>query len=120
MLRIAALGIALTLAGCASTAQQRQAAFQQELPGLVAACNGWSQTDVSNGQIVRGVGLQACSRLRDENSLQLADPAAVTAYMRYTNGWRPNRISAAAAGASAFPSIPLGTTPIPGPGGAPQ
>jgi hypothetical protein len=100
---IVVLAAATIFAGCASTREERAAAFRQEAPRLVAACNGWQQSDVTDGEVVRGPGLRGCSRLRDENSLQLADPVAVGAYLRYVQGGRTN--DAAAAGASAFPAL---------------
>jgi hypothetical protein len=120
MLRIAFIVAAVTLVGCASTREERAAAFEEELPQLVAACNGWRQSDVAVGQVVRGQGLNACSRLRDENSLRFADPAAANAYMRYTQGASPRNNDAAAAGAGAYQPVPTGMTTIYGPGGAPQ
>jgi hypothetical protein len=86
MLKITCLTIALALAGCASTRQERAAAFQQELPQLVAACNGWIQVDARlDGPTIRRDGLKACDRLAAGDSLGLADPAAVRAYQRYTS-----------------------------------
>jgi hypothetical protein len=117
---IVVLAAATIFAGCAGTREQRAAAFQQEVPRLVAACNGWRQSDVVDGQVIRGAGLKACSRLRDENSLQSADPAAANAYMRYAQGASPRSNEAAAAGASAFQPAPSGMSTIYGPGGAPQ
>jgi hypothetical protein len=108
MLRIALIVAAITLAGCAGTREQRAAAFQQEVPQLVAACNGWQQSDITDGEVIRGHGLKGCSRLRDENSLRLADPMAVSAYLRYVQGGRTNQ--AAAAGSGAFPAVPGGAT----------
>jgi hypothetical protein len=113
MLKIALVIVVFALAGCASTREERVAAFQQELPQLVAACNGWMQSDVSDGRVVRGDGLKGCSRLRDENSLRLADPAAVSAYMRYTQGPRSNEAAAAAGG-------PVGVAMTTDPGPAPR
>lgn len=108
MLRIALMVGAVTLVGCATPREERAAAFRQEAPQLVAACNGWQQSDVTDGEVVRGHGLKGCSRLRDENSLQLADPTAVSAYLRYVQGGRTNQ--AAAAGSGAFPAAPSGAT----------
>lgn len=108
MLKVAFIVAAVTLVGCAGTREQRAAAFQREVPQLVAACNGWQQSDVTDGEVIRGHGLQGCSRLRDENSLQLADPMAVSAYLRYVQGGRTNQ--AAAAGSGAFPAVPGGAT----------
>lgn len=108
MLRIALIVAAITLVGCAGTREQRAAAFQREAPQWVAACNGWQQSDVTDGRVMRGQGLKGCSRLRDENSLRLADPAAVSAYLRYVQGGRTNQ--AAAAGSGAFPAVPGGAT----------
>lgn len=84
MLKIASLIIAVTLAGCASTRQERAAAFQQELPQLVVACNGWIQADPRlDGTTSRRDGLAACNRLAVRKSLNLADPATVSAYQRH-------------------------------------
>jgi hypothetical protein len=86
MPKIASLIIAMTLAGCASTRQERAAAFQQELPQLVVACNGWIQADPRlDGPTIRRDGLAACNRLAVKKSLNLADPAAVSAYQNYKN-----------------------------------
>jgi hypothetical protein len=84
MLKIALLGIAVTLAGCATARQERAAAFQQELPQLVAACNGWADPwlDAST----RRDGFKACDRLSVRRSLTLADPATVSAYHRAKSG----------------------------------
>jgi hypothetical protein len=120
MLKIASLALAIALAGCAAPRQERARAFQAELPQLVAACNHWRQSDVTDdGRIARGEGLEACSRLRDENSLQLADASAVSAYRSYTN--TPTRAAATAGTGAGFAGAPYGApTPILGPGGAPQ
>jgi hypothetical protein len=109
------IAAAIVFTGCATSREERAVAFQRELPQLVAACNNWRQSDVADGRIVRGAGLNGCSRLRDENSLQLAEPAAVSAYMRYTQGPRSNEAAAAAGGPAGAPMI-MGY----GPGGAPQ
>lgn len=84
MLKVASLIIAITLTACANTRQDRAAAFQQELPQLVAACNGWIQLDPRlDGPTSRHDGLEACNRLAVRKSLGLADPATVSAYQRY-------------------------------------
>ena len=93
------LMIAVALAGCASARQERAAAFQHDLPRLVAACNGWIQADAQlDGPTIRRDGLKACDRLAVGNSLGLADPATVSAYQRYTSskfqsqaGWDSGR-----------------------------
>jgi hypothetical protein len=84
MLKVALLMMAVTLAGCASTRQERAAAFYQELPQLVAACNGWMQADTRlDGPTIRRDGLAACNRLAVRQRLNLADPATVSAYQHY-------------------------------------
>ena len=81
--KIGLLIMAATLAGCASTRQERAAEFQQELPELVASCNGWIQMDPRlDGPTVRHDGLKACKRLSAHDGLALADPAAARAYRR--------------------------------------
>ena len=79
MHKIALLVIALAVAGCASTRQERAAEFQRELPQLVATCN--SLTD-QTGRLERRDAFDACRRLSVRNSLELADPATVSAYVR--------------------------------------
>jgi hypothetical protein len=84
MLKIALLAIAVTLAGCAATRQERAAAFQQELPQLVAACNGWADPRLDAS--TRRDGLRACDRLSVRQSLILTAPATVSAYHRAKSG----------------------------------
>jgi hypothetical protein len=87
MQTIALLVIAVTLAGCASTRQERAAAFQQELPQLVAACNGWAQADPRiDGPTSGREAFKACDRLSVRKSLTLTDPATVSAYHRAKSG----------------------------------
>lgn len=63
---------ALVFAGCASTpTPQEEAAFQRELPQVVASCNQFAQRKVPFASE------QACDRLADRKLLSLADPAAV-------------------------------------------
>jgi hypothetical protein len=78
------LVLAVTLAGCASTRQERAAAFQRELPELVAACNGWIDPNSLHDE--RSDGFEACSRLAVKKSLGLADPVAASAYIRSRGG----------------------------------
>ena len=80
MLKIALLIVAATLVGCASSRQERDAGFQQELPQLVAACNGWADPRLDS--TIRRDGLKACDRLSVRQSLTLADPATVSLYHR--------------------------------------
>jgi hypothetical protein len=81
--KIGLLIISAALAGCASTRQERAAEFQQELPELVASCNGWTQVDPRlDGPTIRHDGYKACRRLAGKNSLSSADPAAASAYRR--------------------------------------
>lgn len=78
MKKIGLLIIAATLAGCATARQEREAAFQSELPHLVAACN---QAYAASASVTRE-GDRACARLASRGSLGLADQAAARAYMR--------------------------------------
>jgi len=83
MARIALFILAATLAGCASTRQERAAEFQRELPQLVSACNQWIEVDSRlDGPTTRYDGYNACRRLAGKRSLGLADPAAASAYIR--------------------------------------
>ena len=83
MARIALFIITAALAGCAGTRQERAAEFQRELPQLVAACNGWIQVDPRlDGPPIRHDGYKACRRLAGKKRLNLADPAAASAYVR--------------------------------------
>ena len=84
MLKIAVLIVAATLVGCASSRQERDAAFQQELPQLVAACNGWADPRLDS--TTRRDGMKACDRLSVRQSLTLADPATVSLYHRAKSG----------------------------------
>ena len=83
-LKLALLSIAVTLVGCASTRQERDGAFQQELPQLVAACNGWADPRLDS--TTRRDGLKACDRLSVRQSLTLTDPATVSLYHRAKSG----------------------------------
>jgi hypothetical protein len=79
MRNVALLSIAVALAGCAGTRQERAAEFQRELPQLVAACNSLlAQTD----RLARRDAFDACRRLSMRNRLELADPATVSAFVR--------------------------------------
>jgi len=81
--KIGLLIIATTLASCASTRQERAADFQQELPELVASCNGWIQVDPRlDGPTIRHDGFKACRRLSANDRLALVDPAIASAYVR--------------------------------------
>lgn len=80
MRKLTLLVVAVVLAGCASTRAERAAAFQQELPQLVEACNGW--LDPRLDATSRRDGFNACERLSVKRSLTLADPATVQAYQR--------------------------------------
>jgi hypothetical protein len=80
MRKITLVAVAVALAGCASTRQERAAAFRQELPQLVTACNGWA--DPRLDAATRREGLRACDRLSVRKSLTLADPATVSLYQR--------------------------------------
>jgi hypothetical protein len=82
MLRITLFIVAVALAGCASTRQERAAAFQRELPQLVTACN---EVFAPNPSISRRVGINACHQLAKKRSLGFTDPATVRAYQRYTS-----------------------------------
>jgi len=105
--KIGLLIIAATLAGCASTRQQNAAAFQRELPELVASCNGWIQVDSRlDGPTIRRDGYQACRRLAVKNSLSLADPAAVSAYRRTLNAGANSILNSGASATTVIP-IPL-------------
>ena len=84
MQKIALLTIAVALAGCASARQERAAAFQHELPQLVAACNAWAGPPLDATS--RRDGLKACDRLSARRSLTLTDPATVSAYHRAKSG----------------------------------
>jgi hypothetical protein len=86
MLKLGLLVMAVTLVGCASTRQERAAAFQRELPQLLAACNGWARAEPRLDGPSRRDGLKACDRLSVRNSLVLADPATVSAYHRTLSG----------------------------------
>lgn len=104
--KIGLLIIAAALAGCASSRQERAAAFQQELPELVASCNGWIQVDPRlDGPTIRRNGYNACRRLAVENSLGSADPAAASAYRR-TLGVGPSSIQNSGASATTVVPIP--------------
>ncbi len=105
---IVVVAAATLFAGCASTREERAAAFQAELPQLVAACN---EAFVSSADQTRN--FNACSRLAAKNRLSLADPAAARAYVRSTS-------SRSGGGQSNAGSMALSPSPILGPGGAPQ
>jgi hypothetical protein len=79
MQKLALLFVAVTLAGCASTRQEWAAEFQRELPQLVTTCNGSID---ETAWLDRRDAFEACRRLAVRNSLNLADPAAVSAYER--------------------------------------
>jgi hypothetical protein len=80
---VAFLIIGVTLAGCASTRQERAAEFQRELPQLVAECNGWVHMDPRlDGPTIRHDGFKACRRLSANDRLALVDPAIASAYVR--------------------------------------
>jgi hypothetical protein len=79
MRKVALLVIAVALAGCASARLERAAEFQRELPQLVSTCNGWSD---QAGWLDRRDAFEACRRLAVRKSLDLADPATVSAYVR--------------------------------------
>jgi hypothetical protein len=79
MQKVALLVVAVALAGCAGARLERAAEFQRELPQLVSTCNGWSE---QAGWLERRDAFEACRRLAVRKSLNLADPAAVTAYAR--------------------------------------
>ena len=81
MLKIALmLTVAATLTGCASF-YEKEAAFQQRLPHLVADCN----------EVFRGSDrpaswdddVKACKQLSDKQRLGLVEPATVNAYIAY-------------------------------------
>jgi len=86
MRKIALLIIAGTLAGCATTRQERAAEFQQKLPQLVAACNEWIRVDPRlDGPTIRRDGLKACDRLAAKRRLGLVDSAIARAYVSHKN-----------------------------------
>ena len=87
MPKIALFIVAVALAGCASTRQERAAELQRELPQRVAACNGWIHVDTRlDGPTIQHDGLKACDRLAAKRRLGLADPATARAYMSDKNG----------------------------------
>jgi hypothetical protein len=104
MREIALLIIGVTLVACANTRQERAAAFQREAPQLVASCN-----EAFNGAGPR-TGFAACRRLAANNSLDLVDPAAASAYVR---------LNAMADAGGSSPGA-TNSTPSIGPGGVPQ
>ena len=105
MARIALFIIAATVAGCATTPQERAAEFQRELPQLVSACNGWIQVDPQlDGPTIRQDGYTACRRLAGKKSLSLADPAAASAYVRTL---RAGANSISNSGASLTTAVPM-------------
>ena len=73
--------VVATLAGCARFYENREAAFTQRLPQLVADCN----------EVFRGSdrpaswndGVKACKQLSDKQRLGLVEPATVDAYAAY-------------------------------------
>jgi hypothetical protein len=106
MRKIGLLIVGVTLAGCASTRQERAAEFQRELPQLLAACNGWVHVDPRlDGPTIRRDGFNACRRLAVKKSLGLADPAVVSAYTRTMNQEPANHIHNS--GASATYAVPM-------------
>jgi hypothetical protein len=111
MLEMVLLIIAVTLAGSASTREERAAAFQRELPQLVAACN---KAFSGVGPRTRD-GVKACDRLAAKKSLAVADPATVRAYVR-RGSTMPNAAIMPGAGSGPYGS----PTPSIGPGGVPQ
>jgi hypothetical protein len=109
MLKIALIAIAVALTGCATTRQERAAAFQQEAPQLVASCN---KAFSDAGPRTRD-GINACGRLATKDSLGLVEPATANAYTSYANSRRGSGMSNAG-------SVRNSPTPIPGPGGSTQ
>jgi hypothetical protein len=95
----------LTLGGCASTRQERAAAFQQELPQLVTACN--AAFSYVGGPPDRDIN--ACTQLSVRKSLGLTDPATVRAYQRYSS----NKTQGAAARDSAQRGTYAVSIPLP-------
>ena len=105
MRTVALLIIGVTLAGCASTQQERAAEFQRELPQIVAACNGWIQVDPRlDGPTTRHDGWKACRRLAGTNNLGLVHSAARTEYLRSASTGA-NKIMNV--GASATTAVPM-------------
>jgi hypothetical protein len=90
MPKVAVVVLAATLVGCASARQERAEQFQQELPQLVAACNGWIDTNTQlDGPTIRREGLKACERLAARGRLGLTDPAAAREYVSYkSRAWQ--------------------------------
>jgi len=100
VLKIGLVVIAATLAGCATTRQERADAFRQALPQLVSACN----EAFSDDPLTRD-GINACARLATKGSLGLANPEAASAYVRYAGDRWQGRVGADTAGAHT-PYIP--------------
>ena len=84
MVKVTLLIAAVALASCASTRQERAAAFQRELPQLVARCNALG--DPSLDVTIRRDGATACEQLALNKRLDLADPATASAYLRWRAG----------------------------------
>jgi hypothetical protein len=104
--KIGLLIIAATLTGCASTPEEKAAAFQRDLPQLVAACNGWIQVDSRlDGPTVRSDGFKACRQLSANKSLALVDPATAKVYVRTMNERGANSIRNS--GASLTTAVPM-------------
>jgi hypothetical protein len=101
--------IGIVIAGCASTREERAAAFQREVPQLVATCNA---SFGGSGPRTRE-GVNACGRLANKKSLDLVDPSAARAYTSYAN-------SRKGSGQSNAGSVRNSPSPIPGPGGSTQ
>ena len=87
MPKIGLLIIAVAVAGCASTRQERAEAFQQELPQLIAACN----EAFSGADSLTRDGINACERIAAKKGLRLTDPATASAYVRYANARSESR-----------------------------
>jgi hypothetical protein len=104
--KLGLLIIAATLAGCASTRQEKAAAFQRDLPQLVAACNGWIEVDPRlDGPTIRSDGFKACRQLSVNKSLTLVHPAIASAYVRSVSHNGASSIQNS--GASATYAVPM-------------
>jgi hypothetical protein len=97
---------AVTLAGCASARQERAAAFQQQLPQLVTACNALADPS-GDAATSRRDAAEACERLALNKSLGLADPPTVRAYLRYRAGVVQGQVSRSAPSAPTIIPAPL-------------
>jgi hypothetical protein len=106
---IVVLAAATLFAGCASTREQRAAAFQHEVPHLVATCNA----SFGEGGPRTREGKNACGRLANKKSLDLVDPTAARAYTSYANSRKGTGLSNAG-------SVRNSPSPIQNPGGSTQ